>query len=101
MCETYNGWTNRETWALMLNITNDQGLADTAKDVCDEARFNSERADIALRDWVDGLLNWESYEFETGSVQSPELVKMSQDVGSLFRVNWSECVESLSGALVS
>lgn len=98
MCETYNGWTNRETWALMLYISNDQGLADTARDICDES---GESAVYEFRSWVDGLLNWESYEFESGCVQSPELVKMSQDVGSLFRVNWSECVESLSGALVS
>lgn len=30
--DTYNGWTNRETWAFMLYVTNDQGLAESARE---------------------------------------------------------------------
>ena len=34
--EDYNGWRNRETWALVLHINNDQGLQAWAHDLTAE-----------------------------------------------------------------
>ena len=33
MCEEYNGWTNRETWATALHINNDQGLYEAVQEI--------------------------------------------------------------------
>lgn len=33
----YNGWNNRETWAVALWIDSDQGTYNTRRDWCDEA----------------------------------------------------------------
>jgi len=89
MCEEYNGWTNRETWATALHLNNDQGLYET------------------VRDWA--VSNWEEDESEAVTVLSEsiedfvtELVEsdwdgvkfMRSDIGSLYRVNWREIAES-------
>jgi hypothetical protein len=89
MCEEYNGWTNRETWATALHLNNDQGLYET------------------VRDWA--VSNWEEQESEAVTVLSEsiedfvtELVEsdwdgvkfMRSDIGSLYRVNWREIAES-------
>jgi hypothetical protein len=99
MCEPYNGWTNRETWALMLYVSNDEGLCDMAREVCADAYQKplAGMTDVAeaLEEWATGLLSWDAYEYETGETQPAELVKMSQSIGSLYRVNWYECVETL------
>jgi hypothetical protein len=89
MCEEYNGWTNRETWATVLHLNNEQGLYET------------------VRDWA--VSNWEEDESEAVTVLSEsiedfvtELVEsdwdgvkfMRSDIGSLYRVNWREIAES-------
>jgi len=89
MCEEYNGWTNRETWATALHLNNDQALYET------------------VRDWA--VSNWEEQESEAVMVLSEsiedfvtELVEsdwdgvkfMRSDIGSLYRVNWREIAES-------
>jgi hypothetical protein len=89
MCEEYNGWTNRETWATALHLNNEQGLYET------------------VRDWA--VSNWEEDESEAVTVLSEsiedfvtELVEsdwdgvkfMRSDIGSLYRVNWREIAES-------
>src|SRR5690625_5741857 len=35
--ETYNGYSNRETWAFMLHLDNDQGLYEMSRDWAREA----------------------------------------------------------------
>lgn len=35
--ETYNGWTNRETWALVLHLSNDRTLQQWAEEVAAQA----------------------------------------------------------------
>ena len=36
--ETYNGWTNYETWLLALNVDNDQGLYSIARDIIKQTK---------------------------------------------------------------
>ena len=93
MCdETYNGWSNRETWCFMLHVQNDEYLASLFADTVRDER--TDPAYAVQRD-AEALLNWDAYEFETGSLMPAELVRMSQDVGSLWRVNWAECTAAL------
>lgn len=94
--ETYNGWVNRETWAVNLWLTNDQGLYETCQDMAREAIKDSKRgyprrdprfilAD-ALRDFVDELKETEN--------PSRELRSMFDDIGSAWRVKWEEVADA-------
>ena len=91
--EEYNGWTNRETWALNLHITNDQGLDEMARERV--AGLDTFRAAEALREWVENdLLALSSYEEEYGTPPNRELLMMAQDVGSVWRVDWIEIAKA-------
>ena len=94
--QDYNGWTNRETWATMLHIDNDQALSEIANDyasVC--LKYDDEGEDISclsltLEEWITGdLLTLENISGNQG------LWLMLTDIGSLYRVNWREIAEHL------
>lgn len=104
MSEEYNGWTNRETWALALNIDSDQGLQESASELIGQAfleNIDTEKengweigvyeAESALSDWVDDIFSSEYWGQET---LSAGLLSMLKDVGSLYRVNFREIAES-------
>ena len=98
--ERYNGWANRETWAVALHINNDQGWRESVLDALREADPREGRNDVRLsavvkageivKDNVETLLSPGSYEFEFGQAQPPELVFALYDIGSLWRVDWTE-----------
>jgi hypothetical protein len=92
MCETYSGWTNRETWALMLWVNNDEGLQSEARDV---VRGHYRRAPIALEAWAETLFTRSGYVDEFGGPWPDGLADAAEDIGSLYRVNWQECAESI------
>ena len=79
----YNGWTNRETWAVALWINNEQGLQEQINDQAREASSLGGFADF-LEEFIDELFdeNWQN------------LKAMRNDIGSLWRVNWYELAES-------
>lgn len=104
MCDEYNGWTNRETWALALNIDSDQGLQESASELIGQAfleNIDTEKengweigvyeAESALSDWVDDIFSPEYWGQET---LSAGLLSILKDVGSLYRVNFREIAES-------
>lgn len=98
MNEEYNGWKNRETWATMLHIDNDQGLLETALDYAktaleehageeSEARYCLSET---LQNWIEeDLLTRENIAGNQG------LWLMLTDIGSLYRVNWREIADTL------
>ena len=92
--DKYNGWTNRETWAVTLHVNNDEGLQSEAHDMA--------RADVpvwslaeSFRLWVEDLLSVDYWRDEMGCDMPRGLELMRDDCGSLWRVNWRECAESL------
>ncbi|MFF4777609.1 hypothetical protein ACFY05_32690 [Microtetraspora fusca] len=79
--ETYQGWCNRETWALHLWLTNEEALYH-------ESRARAADGESALRDWVENDLWPELHQTHDGLV-------MLKDVGSLWRVDWRELAAAL------
>ena len=92
MSEEYEGWSNKETWALKLHFDNDQKfynyiyeqLADFKKRKCNR---------ITFEDFIKGFAEDIYHEFFYTD-KAPESYKnLVQDVGSLWRVNWNELVQ--------
>lgn len=112
--DTYNGWTNRETWAFMLNVTNDQGLVESAREYVVTAAAGAEWSPIcpddtdaaaayarmaaadALRDWADMHFTRAGYADEYGDTWPDGLADIASDIGSLWRICWDECVDALA-----
>lgn len=94
MCEQYNGWTNRETWAVKLHLDNDEALNDWAWEYArqwEEAREEKLVWELGetLKNWVeDDLLTFDNIR------ASRELWSMLSDIGSLYRVNWQEIAQT-------
>ena len=106
--EQYNGWTNRETWAVALHINNDQGWQESVRtslrellsdhlstDTDDDSRASASReAGEIIRENVEDVFDVETY----GTLDSPEdcqnfvkrTLPVMTDIGSLHRVNWTE-----------
>ena len=92
--EEYNGWANRETWAVVLHIDNDEGLylnrcklcEKVARDNFPHGNRNGVLANL-LRDWVASMA--EDVYFPEGT-PTKALLGMFNDIGSLWRVDWDE-----------
>jgi hypothetical protein len=104
---TYNGWTNRETWATALHINNDQWLQEQAEDYAKTSWEQHEKDQEgqypcavdclaeSIENWiVEDLLTLENIAGNQG------LFSMLTDIGSLYRVNWNELAEAFIGDLV-
>lgn len=102
--EQYNGWTNRETWAVALHINNDQGWQESVHEALREAAASWDdlnvsggltgagedaiaagRAAVIIRENVEEALDC----YETGTVTREQWGAI-QDIGSMWRVNWTE-----------
>lgn len=74
--ESYNGWTNRETWALMLHINNDQGLHEEFQAVVQAAANDGDdqyQIEDQVRESVESYLNPAEYRDEFGESQPEAL----------------------------
>jgi hypothetical protein len=89
--DTYNGWANRETWAVALWINNEQGMQESVYDNIREAaqmrdELTAGGAGDVVRDYVEELFDVDNY----GGSLPGGLVDMLTDIGSLYRVDWHE-----------
>lgn len=82
--ETYNGWTNRETWALFLHLSNDQGLWSWAEEFARDYVGSAE----VVRPYALGEDIIEAVEVLWEECEGAEWVRlMRSDVGSVWRVD--------------
>jgi hypothetical protein len=91
MCENYNGWKNRETWATALWLDNEEGTQAGAQRIAELASDKRECADM-LEEFVTEMLDMEAV-FELDPASRKERIAMSSDIGSLYRVDWWEIAE--------
>jgi hypothetical protein len=100
MCQEYNGWTNRETWAVNLWITNDYGMSKDLEIYFQELHQEGEETTPEImRNYADYLESYvnELLEFEN---LNRTTYSMLTDIGSLYRVNWREIAEGFAEVLV-
>jgi hypothetical protein len=106
--ETYNGWTNRETWAVVLHINNDQGWQESVTELVRNTvegiqqdppawlpvdsltdTFYANRVGDAIRENVEETLA--AFPNEYGNyITSNEQRMALDDIGSMWRVDWRE-----------
>jgi hypothetical protein len=85
----YNGWTNRETWATMLHIDNDEGLLLPLLEV---AQRHENVREVAEE--VEAFITEDVLTFDNVSTNRNAFLMLT-DIGSLYRVNWQEIAQSL------
>lgn len=96
--ETYQGLTNRETWAAWLHLSNDQWLYNSAREVLSGVEVEGPWSHAnALEDWVTDLVErireiLDDYAFHP---MSGVVTMMDREVGSWRRVNWQDVAGGL------
>ena len=87
--ENYQGWANRETWAFMLHVNNDQGLYSETLEV---AKQHGGSDDFLLGQAV--VIYWEGtfegWAEEFGTPLPDGLAMFRNEVGSWWRVDYAE-----------
>ena len=107
--DTYNGWTNRETWAIQLHLSNNEGdynaireraaeivgeMHDPAENVHDRPGAVSDMADYT-KGWTeevfDSVVNPPDSDYPPAPTQEARL--FVSDVGSWWRADFYEIAE--------
>ena len=86
--ETYNGWTNRETWA--VNVWVDElGLTEARDEMVRQFSEDTTSAEIEneTREWFEAQLD-SMHELSEASDDYDNLIRALSDIGSLWRVDW-------------
>lgn len=107
MSDEYNGWTNRETWAIQLHLSNNEGdynaMRERAVELVNETD-QSVASPVALmadyiKDWTeevfDSVLTIEPGIFDDHGVSfsTQEARNFVSDVGSWWRADFYEIAE--------
>jgi hypothetical protein len=111
--ETYNGWVNRETWAIQLHLSNNEGdyrqMCEQAEEVATQVRFeiadedgdthNDGGKSVMVSRMAEFIKQWTEEMFE--SVINPDDGPPTEaarlfvaDVGSWWRADFYEIAES-------
>jgi len=77
--EKYQGWANRETWAIALHFGNDEGLYNLAKELVEQAKATAER-------------DWRGYQARDPKNWSDRTKK--QDIDRLSAENFKDLIGS-------
>jgi hypothetical protein len=101
MCNEYNGWTNRETWATALWLDNDRGLYYTVQEMAQEAILSKDEdqeyaCSTCLAENLEALFD---EAFSDLDEMTQEGLNMLKDIGSLYRVNWYEIAGNILSEL--
>jgi hypothetical protein len=90
--ENYNGWSNRETWALNLHLNNTETLQNDLISIVKDDKLKDYEKEDELKDWVEEMV----YNFIEGEefCYKEEIKLLIQDVGSFWRINWREIINS-------
>jgi len=92
--ETYNGWTNRETWALHLWLTNEEpwyrmiqrwGNMYLPEDKDEIGVYEADKIKGEVEEWYNDIL-------ERGGEGA---INVAADIGSIWRVDWQELAEAI------
>ena len=86
--DDYQGWKNRETWAVNLWMGNEEALYDMAIQHRDDA------ADVDnLADRLKGMFEEMKNDLLDDPVTYGGYLTVLFDIGSLYRVNWDEIAD--------
>ena len=86
MCEEYNGWPNKHTWAVALMIDNDQGLYEMSREIVAQSYEYNFHRDEALRDWyLDYVVEYDTL----------TLVQQQHIGDAIAYVEWREIVDNI------
>ena len=91
--ETYNGWTNRQTWLVHLWLTNDEGTYNATREIVADRLASDMETDRyilggILEDWTEQVIYGEDV---APANLSTDLVN-----DALGRVNWAEIADAFT-----
>lgn len=96
--DEYNGWPNRETWAINLHLSNNEGDYRYMCEQAEELVRDANSRDMAIWCMADFISDWTSYVFDV--VINPEDGPPNEaarlfvgDVGSWWRADFREIAE--------
>jgi hypothetical protein len=90
MSEEFNGWTNRETWAVALHFDNNGELYK----IKNKALANLSHLDNDQKVFILDRILRETIENCTDRANMPKNYDILKDIGSIWRVNWREIAQN-------
>lgn len=102
--DTYNGWTNRETWAIQLHLGNNEGDYRLATEKAqgfvaayedDDAPETREGAIFDMANWIEEWTReaFDSVLYPEDGPPTEEARLLISDVGSFWRADFYEIAE--------